>query len=41
VNGPADGSKDVNLGTVAANTKLELELAALVSGTATNVLVSW
>jgi hypothetical protein len=38
---PADASRDVNLGTVAAGTKLEIECIALVSGTATNILVMW
>jgi hypothetical protein len=40
VNGPVDGSLDTSL-TVPANTKLDLELAALVSGTATAILVEW
>lgn len=38
---PVDASKDVNLGTVPAGTDLTLECIALVSGTATNILVMW
>lgn len=37
----ADASRDVNLGTLPANTVLPLEIIALVSGTATNILVMW
>lgn len=41
VNGPADGSLDSPAMPIPANGLLELELSALVSGTATNILVMW
>lgn len=37
----ADASKDQNLGTLPAGTVLTIEIIALVSGTATNILVMW